>query len=63
MGHLGADSCTGCNTSVLIFPESKESCLCKRCRDKLIPSHIPVEQHVRYLKRIGHYERSSLYNM
>ncbi len=47
--------CLRCHLG-LAWVESKEAGFCRSCRDNLVPSHIPEEQHKRYLKRIGAYE-------
>ncbi len=28
--------------------------VCYQCTKKIVPNHIPIEQHIRYLKRIGY---------
>ncbi len=34
--------------------------ICFNCAGKIIPNHIPQEQHIRYLKRIYGYEMQTL---
>ncbi len=47
--------CLRCKMSLI--GESLATGFCIRCRVNLIPSHIPEQQHKRYLKRIGAYEK------
>ncbi len=47
--------CKVCGNSKLPANERiKTIRVCFQCTKKIVPDHIPIEQHIRYLKRIGY---------
>ncbi len=42
--------CPYCNKNQLIYYESKMTNMCKVCRERRIPKHIPEKQHIEFLR-------------